>query len=410
MQNKRYYNFLIFACVFLWCMMMGSKNVYTAEISVLYEIFEVSESDATLAMTYYFFTYSTAQIVMFFFMDEINVKWFLSVSIALSGIVTVVVGLMTEMWQMWWILALNGILQAGVWGMCIAVFKKYLPSDMLAKANSLMNVGTAIAGVISYGFASFFVEIGMWNAPYFILGAILSLSAIIFFIALNLAEKHITIINADKEVGVTADNSIFNFSSGLKKLLFFLFAFAFSVLVHSTFYMGMNWLPLMLEETHALKNSLSILISVLAPIATIIGAVLAIKQCEKHNLLLVALIYLGLSVILSFAMMTLFDFNVIIITLLTVSFLVLNQGLISITFGVLPLKVESSISAGGLGSLMNAAGGYSAGFAPLIASFIFRDIGWSAYYLLIFIITALLFVSILTLYALSKKRLRNKKI
>jgi hypothetical protein len=67
MQNKRYYNFLIFACVFLWIMMLGSKNVYTAEIVELVDVFSVTETEVSMAMTYYFITYSIAQIIMFFF-------------------------------------------------------------------------------------------------------------------------------------------------------------------------------------------------------------------------------------------------------------------------------------------------------------------------------------------------------
>ena len=108
MTNKKYYNFLIFACTFLWVMwacffmyvlMMGSKNVYTAELVEIGNIFNVNKSQASLAMTYYFVTYSIAQIVLFFFMDNINLKWFMTISIFLSGIVTVFVAFMTSMWK-----------------------------------------------------------------------------------------------------------------------------------------------------------------------------------------------------------------------------------------------------------------------------------------------------------------------
>ena len=162
MENKRYYNFLIFACVFLWIIMMGSKNVYTAEIVELVDVFNATETEVSMAMTYYFVTYSAAQVLMFFFMDHINIKWFLGISMALSGVVTVFIALMTSMWQTWWLLAFNGVLQAGVWGMCIAMLKKYLPESFLPKANTLMNVGMAVAGIISYGSATFAVGIDRW--------------------------------------------------------------------------------------------------------------------------------------------------------------------------------------------------------------------------------------------------------
>ena len=57
MKEKTRYNFLIFACVFLWIIMMGSKNVYTAQMVELSAIFNVAETQVSLAMTYYFITY-----------------------------------------------------------------------------------------------------------------------------------------------------------------------------------------------------------------------------------------------------------------------------------------------------------------------------------------------------------------
>ena len=62
MKNNRYQNLLIFACAFLWIMMMGSKNVYTAEIVELQNIFSAGKADVASAMTCYFVTYSIVQI------------------------------------------------------------------------------------------------------------------------------------------------------------------------------------------------------------------------------------------------------------------------------------------------------------------------------------------------------------
>jgi len=397
MTNKRYYNFLIFACVFLWIIMMGSKNVYTAEIVELVNVFNATETEVSLAMTYYFVTYSIAQIIMFFFMDNINVKWFLGISMVLSGVVTVFIALMTNMWQMWWLLALNGVLQAGVWGMCLAVLKKYLPSSMLPKANTLMNVGMAVAGIISYGSASLSVGIGHWDLPYYVLGVILSISAVIFIIAVHLCEKNLTPMDKIADQVKSADKPVFNLVSGTSKAVFFIVAFLMSLFIHSTFYAGMNWMPSMLTQNHNLDNAIGILISVFAPVATIIGAIASIYHCEKYkNFLAVSVVYLSIGAALSLLMVFLYKSNVIVSALIIVLYLVIYQGVITIVFGVLPLKAGNGINAGGLGCLMNAAGGFSAGFAPLLSSYIFRGAGWTVYYVVIFAISV--FVLLITLF------------
>jgi len=405
MENKRYYNFLIFACVFLWIIMMGSKNVYTAEIVELVNVFGVTETEVSLAMTYYFVTYSIAQVIMFFFMEHINIKWFLGVSIFLSGGVTVFIAILTSMWQIWWLLALNGVLQAGVWGMCIAVLKKYLPTDMLPKANTLMNVGMAVGGIISYGSASLFVGIGRWDLPYYILGVILSFSAVLFFIAVHLCEKNLSPMDKVSLSEQTATKPIFNLKSSISKSVFISIAFVMSLFVHSTFYAGMNWMPSMLTQNHGLDNSIGILLSVFAPVATIVGAIAAIRHCEKHkNFLAVSVVYLSIGAVLSLFMTFLYKSNVIVATILIVLYLVIYQGVITIVFSVMPLKVGNGISAGGLSCLMNAAGGFSAGFAPLLSSYIFRGVGWTAYYACILGISALLLIATIVIWLTNRKQ------
>lgn len=403
MSNKRYYNFLIFACAFLWIMMMGSKNVFTAQIVELVDVFKENESQIALAMTYYFTTYSIAQVLMFFFMDNINIKWFLGLSMILSGVVTIAIAFMVRVEQLWWLLAFNGVLQAGVWGMCLAMLKKYLPESLLPKANTIMNVGMAIAGIISYGSASFSVAIGQWKLPYYILGAILSLSAVVFIVAVSLCQKHLTPMDKIQDSLDYGQKPVFNLRTKLSKSIFFICAFIMSLLIHATFYAGMNWMPSMLTQVHELDNATGILISILAPVATIIGAIASIHHCEQHkNFLTVSIIYLLVGAILSILMYALFRVNVILATALIVFYLVIYQGLITIVFAVLPLKVGNGINAGGLGCLMNAAGGFSAGFAPLLSSYLFKS-SWELYYLVIFIVSLFILLSTVGIFFTTKK-------
>lgn len=406
MKQTKFQNFLIFSCAFLWIMMMGSKNVYTAEIVELQRIFNAGKADIALAMTYYFTTYSIAQVLMFFFMDRINIKWFLGLSMFLSGIVTVLVALITNLWQAWWLLSLNGILQAGVWGMCLAVLKRYLPESRLAFANTVMNVGMAIAGIISYGSSAFAISINKWNLPFVVLGIILSISAALFFLSVYLCEKHVKLTIFDEKSTSPEEKPILLLKTNGAKAVFFISSFILSFFVHYVFYAGMNWMPDMLAENHNLPNHICILISTLAPVATIIGAIVSIIQCEKYrNFITVALVYLGVGVVLSFLMIFLFKLNVVVAIIILVTYLVIFQGVITITFGVLPLKIGGGINSGGLGCLMNAAGGFAAGFAPMITGLTIEKISWQFSYIVIFIITALLFITIfLVNLKLSKNR------
>ena len=406
MQIKRLRNFLIFACVFLWVIMMGSKNVYTAEIVELIGVFNATKTQVSMAMTWYFITYSTVQVVMFFIMDKMNIKWFLSVSMFLSGIVTVLIAFMTNLWSMYWLLALNGILQAGVWGMCIAVLKKYLTKEQMPFANMIMNVGMAVAGIISYGSSALFVSFKRWDLPFILLGIVLSISALLFFVAVHLCHKYIDCnLEEDSIASENHELDLLPLTTKLKKTIFFVVSFLVSLLIHSVFYAGMNWMPNLLTEIHHLPNEMGILLSVLAPVATILGSIFAVRHCEKHkNFIFVALIYMAITFVFALLLVLVYASNLYVSAITLIIFLVVAQGDVTIIFSVLSLKMSKYVNAGAHSGLMNAAGGYAAGFAPTIAGAVIDGCGWFSLYLSIFGICLFLLIAFAGLFFATKKR------
>ncbi len=407
MRSKRCYNFLIFACTLVWIIMMGSKNIYTAEYIEIGRIFGVSKPQASLAMTFYFITYGFMQIFLFFFLDNLNIKWYMLISVGLSGVVTIIIALAINLWSLWWILAINGILQAGIWGMCTAVLNKYLPISMKATANMIMNIGTAVAGIISYGSASLFVSFKRIDSPFTFFGVILFVSAFIFFIAVKNCEK----LKAQTENTITSSSvknltpTPFMLKTSRSKTLFFIITFALSFLVHCVFYGTINWIPSLLQENFGIREDLAVLISVLAPLATTIGPIIAIKNCEKHvNFVAVGLIYLTIASIISLIFVFIFDLNIVLSLVTLIAYLIIIQGAVTIVFSVISYKLCDYIDAGAHSGLMNAAGSFSAGFAPTIIGAIIQYYGWQFSYIVIFILTFIITLIIGVVFILLNRK------
>ncbi len=397
MTNKRCYNFLIFASVLVWVIMMGSKNIYTAEYIEIGNMFNATKPQVSLAMTFYFLTYGLMQVLLFFVIDKLSIKWYMLITIALSGIVTIFVALTMNLWSLWWILAINGILQAGIWGMCTAVLNKYLPINMKATANMLMNIGTAFAGIISYGSASLFISFKRVDSPFTFFGIILFVSAFIFFIAVKNCEK----LNSQTE-NINSSSSVKNLTptpfalkTSRSKTLFFIITFALSFLVHCVFYGTINWIPSLLQENFGMREDIAIFISVLAPLATMVGPIIAIRHCEKYvNFVTVGLVYFIIASVISLAYVFIFNSNVIISLAVLIIYLIIIQGAITIVFSIISYKLCDYISAGAHSGLMNAAGSFSAGIAPTIIGAIIQFSGWQISYLVIFIFTFIITIFI----------------
>ena len=93
-QNKRNfaYYLLIFASIFLYVSLTTSKNLYTAEQTTLLDLgIFGNRTDLASTMEYYFYTYAAMQIMLVFFVKKINIKWFLTLTLGSSAILTLLV-------------------------------------------------------------------------------------------------------------------------------------------------------------------------------------------------------------------------------------------------------------------------------------------------------------------------------
>lgn len=412
-KNSSRHIFLICACAFLWLMMMGSKNVYTAEIVEIMDVFGRNRRDVSMGMTFYFIVYSVVQIVFCFFMKNVNVKWYILITIGLSGVVTVLIAFMFRLEQLWWLLALNGLLQAMVWGMCMSALKKHLPSRLLPVANTVMNVGTAVAGVISYGTASLFVSFSRWDLPFIVLGILLSLSAVIFFVAVKINEQRIN----DEEILTatvlqkTLGENLIKLNTKSKIAVFYVVTFILSMLIHCVFYAVMNWMPNLLTDVYGYSNSVGILVSVFAPLATVIGPIIAVYHCEKkENYVGVQCLYLAITAVLGVAIALIYDKNSLLIIVLIIAFLIISQATVTLVFSILPIKVGKFVDTGSHSALMNGAGGIAAGLMPTIIGSVIDTSGWAFSYIVIAIVCVVNFLSILLIFLLMNNKRKKMRI
>ena len=183
------YRFLIFASFFLYIILTASKNIYVAEKLSLVETGKFGTlTDLASTMEYYFYTYAATQIILCFFMKKLNIKWFLTIMLSISGVLTIVIAFTQNITQQWIIFAINGIAQAGIWGCVLKILGKYLPEKMLPSANKLMTSGPAVAGVIAYGTSAAFGD--NWPIPFILLGSLLLFAVATYFISVTVVSKY----------------------------------------------------------------------------------------------------------------------------------------------------------------------------------------------------------------------------
>ena len=67
-------NQLVAVCLFMYFAMMAAKQIFTAEVVEIIDVFQTTASKVSLANLLYYLTYAIMQVVLIFFIDKIRLK------------------------------------------------------------------------------------------------------------------------------------------------------------------------------------------------------------------------------------------------------------------------------------------------------------------------------------------------
>ena len=130
-RNNAYWLLVISGFV-LYVIMTSSKNLYVAEKTTLYTLGSFGNlTDLAATMEYYFYTYSIAQVLIAFVMKRLNLKWFVSLCVGASAVITALMAFTGNIAEHYVLYTINGFFQACLWGCQIKIFSMYLPKRLL---------------------------------------------------------------------------------------------------------------------------------------------------------------------------------------------------------------------------------------------------------------------------------------
>ena len=409
--RDKYSKMLVWACFFVFVLMMGSKNAYTAELVTIQDVFKVDKAVASLAMTYYFVAYAAGQVLLSFVMGKINLRLYLIAVAGASSVLTVFIAFMPSMTAMYVLCAVNGALQAGIYAACMAVISKNLNKEYLPYANKIMSIGSAVASMVSYGVPALFVALGSWNMPFIVLGALFLISVVFFFYASNKIKSYpVEIIISDDANNVKAEHPVYILNTKLKKAGFFAIMMVLSLVTNAVYYGVINWIPNMMHEVHKMPQEYSILITLLVPISRMFCPLFTITICEKRkNVFMVAAILSALSLIPFIPFVFLYNSNVVLVIVLLVLYNLIAPGISTIYVSILAFNMRSQLNTGAYTAIINAVAAVMAGIAPPIAGAII-DGGNGGNYGTTYVVCAIItVVQLALLFALALTFSKNRK-
>ena len=159
----------------------------------------------------------------------------------------------------------------------MVMISEYLPDEMVIGANKAMGVGFTVSFVLDYLFASVFIEFADWRIGFWVFSLLMIGSTVFFCRMMSACPRRTDLPERKKDesgdrTGISAKAVIFIVMTGLVGLL-----------TNMAYYSFSNWIPNLLSDEFSLQPSLSVLITLIIPVAGMAGMMLILEFCKKNH-------------------------------------------------------------------------------------------------------------------------------
>ncbi len=376
-NEKKVFNTTTLLIALCWivytCSYLG-KLGYNANITQIENAYSLSHSTAGMVSTFFFFAYGIGQIINGIFCKKYNVRLVVFGCLLVSGLMNLLVGFSNNFAFIKYFWLINGAALSVLWPSLIRLLSETLDKENIGRAVVVMGTTVATGTFFVYGLSALFVALGVYEIMFFLAGILLPLIALLWIFSYPKLVKQKTEEEAH-EMQLSTELSHKKKLGWLWISISILAVFAiFDNLVKD----GLTtWVPMILKETYALPDYVSILLTMLLPILAIFGTSVAVWMHKKVKdfvmlcslLFLVSAVCIGLVILCmptGWFVVTLGCFGVVSCVMAGVNNIItsmmplywkekLNAGL---TAGVLNgcCYVGSTISAYGLGLIADMGG------------------------------------------------------
>ncbi len=402
--NKNY-NKLIFLGIFLYFAIMFAKQIFNAEIIEIQEVFGATATNTSLVTLIYYVAYAIAQVALVLYIDKINLRVYLSVTLFISAILTILIGVVGNMGAglpfLFIVFGLNGFLQAANYAGIVKIFTKYLNREKYMLAMKCISIAATVSLAGSYGLTSIFVAISRWEIPFIITGALFVLSVVIFFFGLKPTIKKIKdcghVKNEHKTNKIKKETAI-TFSKKTKnaEVIFMVLVCLVALLANYIYYALNNWFSKLLYDVHGIPKHYSILFSMGVSLLTAIGCTFAISYYNKakkgHRTTAIGFV---ITAILSLLLVLTYDTNVVLVATTCIVFICITQMLKTPYSSVITYEVKDVVEPGKYSLLFNSVASIAAGCSPTIMSLLFESFGWNISFISLMVVALILVVIVL---------------
>ena len=352
---------LILLCCLTYSMAYVGRLGYQANLVSIIADFGITKDEGGMVSSFFFFSYAAGQLLNAFLSRYYNPKYVVAFSMTVSGLCNLGIGLLDSIAAMQIVWLVNGLVQSTLWCSILNIQSKYLSKAEVSRAIVWNCMTLAIGTLVCYGLSALFTELGItWRMLFYVASALLLGVAVLWYAGVRYTEvafHSFGAIEVDEPVPVA------NATSAQKIHLFtryftLVFVFACVCAAFCAFIRDgvVTWLPTILKEEFGVRDSLSIVLTMILPVISLFGAMLVRKlnQKIKGHLRLESFFFLIASALL-ITIIALYPYKLTIVTILCFALMYLMICcIINLTTSVIPFSVRQYGNVGSISALLDA--------------------------------------------------------
>ena len=385
-NNKREANRIIILCWAAYTVAYIGRLNLNAYIEPMRDQLGFSKTELGLVSSFFFISYGLGQLIHGILSRKYNTRYSVTVALVGSAAVNVLMTVCTDAVSMRFVWFFNGVFQSILWSSVIKTLSERLPDEKLPRAVMVISTPPALGTFLVYGLSALFSSMKVNYRYIFLIPALLLIIiGCIWFAGLG---KSTLIYEKDSK----SDSRISN--NKIKYTPVFIIGAIFVLLtaVANGFIKDgvTTWMPSILKESYGLKESLSILATVVLPLIAILGAVLSttIHKRLKNTSALNGIFYFAEAVTLALVILTsgssALKSSLLLISLFGISAMLMS-AVNNVITSIIPLymrdKMDSGLLAGVLDTFCYIGSTLSTGLLGFIAD---RN-SWSGVFICLFI-------------------------
>ena len=400
---------LIWLCWLVYACSYTGKVNYAANINSIMSFYQVDHSSAGLASTFFFFAYAIGQVVNGLLCKKYNLKWMIFLSLFVSGIVNLIVGVSDNFTLVQYLWLVNGFTMSILWPSLIRVLSENLRKRDMAKASMLMGTTVATGTFLIYALSALFVKID-FKLSFYLPSCLFIAVGFLWLFTFSGIVKRARAESERKETEELAQGPNKAETFNKKLLLLSIVMLAICGVATNLIKDGLiTWVPSILKEQYEMDDSFSIILTLSLPAVAIFANVFAVKA---HNaisdfVLHAATLFLGSGIIIGgvIAGLSLNQFALTLVGFAIVCFLISSSN--SLITSIFPLFMKGKVNSGLVAGILNGFSYLGSTLSSYGLGVIADNFGWTSVFWLLLAVCALVCVSAVV-YLMFKRIIKKK--